>query len=122
MPMLEQPLVVVGDVHFSHGGRPDTGKALARLIARSEGAEVVLNGDVWNLSLDLPSRDPHESVLPMLAPETELPGAVRRPLPGGGPLPILPGKPRRQRRGGRSARTAARVARASAARATCVLS
>lgn len=91
MPMLEQPLVVVGDVHFSHGGRPDTGKALARLIESNAGAEVVLNGDVWNLSLDASARDPHESVLGMLAPETELRDAIRRHLGGRGRLTILPG-------------------------------
>ncbi|HEV8548223.1 MAG TPA: metallophosphoesterase, partial [Polyangiaceae bacterium] len=91
MPMLEQPLVVVGDVHFSHDGRPDTGKALARLVAQYPGSEVVLNGDVWNLSLDPPTRDPHESILAMLAPETELRAALATHLRGAGRLTILPG-------------------------------
>jgi hypothetical protein len=89
--MLERPLVVVGDVHFSHGGRPDTGKALARLLECNPGAEVVLNGDVWNLSLDAPARDPHESLIGMLAPETELRDAIRRHLSGQGRLAVLPG-------------------------------
>jgi predicted phosphodiesterase len=89
--MLEQPLVVVGDVHFSHGGRPDTGQALARLVRETPGSEVVLNGDVWNLSLDAPTRDPHDSLLAMLAPETELRGALREHLTGTGRLTILPG-------------------------------
>jgi hypothetical protein len=91
MPMLEQPLVVVGDVHFSHGGRLDTGQALARLVRETPGSEVVLNGDVWNLSLDAPARDPHESVLAMLAPEAELRAALRAHLAGAGRLTILPG-------------------------------
>src|SRR6188768_3598569 len=91
MPMLEQPLVVVGDVHLSHGGRPDTGRALARLVAENPGAEVVLNGDVWNLSLDAPTLDPHESVLGMLAPETELRAALQKHLSGPGRVTILPG-------------------------------
>lgn len=91
MPMLEQPLVVVGDVHLSHGGRPDTGRALARLVEENPGAEVVLNGDVWNLSLDAPALDPHDSVLGMLAPETELRAALQKHLSGRGRLTILPG-------------------------------
>src|SRR5215831_1380529 len=91
MPMLEQPLVVVGDVHFSHGGRPDTGKALARLVSEHAGAEIVLNGDVWNLSLDEPPNEPHDSVLGMLAPETEVRDALRAHLRDRGRLTILPG-------------------------------
>ncbi len=89
--MLEQPLVVVGDVHFSHGGRPETGRALARLVGASPGTELVLNGDVWNLSLDGPARDPHESLLAMLAAETELREALRTHLAGAGRLTLLPG-------------------------------
>jgi predicted phosphodiesterase len=89
--MLEQPLVVVGDVHFSHAGPPDTGPALARLIEGNAGAEVVLNGDVWNLSLDAPAREPHESLLGMLATETELRAALRKHLSGQGRVTILPG-------------------------------
>jgi hypothetical protein len=91
MPMLEQPLVVVGDVHFSHGGRPDIGRSLTQLIEENPGTELVLNGDVWNLSLDAPTLNPHESVLDMLEPETELRAALRKHLSGQGRLTILPG-------------------------------
>ncbi len=91
MPMLERPLVVVGDVHFSHDSKPETGLALARLVRANPGSELVLNGDVWNLSLDARERDPHESVLAMLAPETELRSALRAHLLGAGRLTILPG-------------------------------
>jgi hypothetical protein len=91
MPLLEQPLVVAGDVHFSHDGKPDNGAALARLVAAYPGAEIVLNGDNWNLSLDAPERDPAESTLAMLAPETELRNALRAHLAGAGRLTLLPG-------------------------------
>ena len=91
MPMLERPLVVVGDVHLSHGGRPDTGKALARLVAKHPGAELILNGDVFNLSLDAPEREPVESVLAMLQAEPELKQALRTHLSGAGRLTVLPG-------------------------------
>jgi predicted phosphodiesterase len=89
--MLERPLVVVGDVHLSHGGKPDIGRALARLVAAHPGSEVVLNGDIFNLSLDAPARDPLESVLAMLQPETELRAALKRHLSEAGRLVVMPG-------------------------------
>jgi len=91
MAVLERPLVVVGDTHFSHGGKADTGAMLARLVAQHPGAELVLNGDIFNLSLDEPSRDPIESSLAMLAPEAELRHALRTHVAAGGKLALLPG-------------------------------
>src|SRR5689334_13028571 len=91
MPMLEQPLVVVGDVHLSHGGKPEIGQALGRLVAAHPGAEVILNGDIFNLSLDAPARDPLESALAMLAGETELRASLKRHLTEAGRLTVMPG-------------------------------
>ncbi len=91
MPVLERPLVVVGDVHFSHGSRRDSGRALGRLVAEHSGAEIMLNGDIFNLSLDAPERDPLESVLAMLRAEPELRTALRAHLTGAGRLTLLPG-------------------------------
>lgn len=91
MPILERPLVVVGDVHLSHGSRRDTGRALARLVTAHPGAEIMLNGDIFNLSLDAPERDPLESALAMLRAEPELRGALRAHLAGAGRLTLLPG-------------------------------
>jgi UDP-2,3-diacylglucosamine pyrophosphatase LpxH len=91
MPVLEQPLVVVGDVHLSHAGRPETGKALARLVEAQSGSEIILNGDIFNLSLDAPERDPIESVLAMLHAEPALKQAFRNHLAGRGRLTFLPG-------------------------------
>jgi len=89
--MLEQPLVVVGDVHLSHGGRPDTGQALARLVAKNPGADLILNGDIFNLSLDAPDREPVASVLAMLHAEGELKLALRTHLSSQGRVTFLPG-------------------------------
>jgi hypothetical protein len=86
-----RPLVVVGDVHFSHGGSPETGRDLARLVRLHPGSELVLNGDIFNLSLDVPTRDPEESILSMLAAETELLKALRTHLTSGGAVTLLPG-------------------------------
>jgi predicted phosphodiesterase len=91
MPVLEQPLVIVGDVHFSHGGRPEAGQALARLVEAHPGAEVILNGDIFNLSLDAPERDPLESILAMLRAEPALKAALRKHLAGSGRLTFIPG-------------------------------
>jgi Calcineurin-like phosphoesterase len=91
MPLLEQPLVVVGDVHLSHGPRGETGRALARLVTGHQGAEILLNGDIFNLSLDGPERDPLESLLAMLQSEPELKNALRTHLTGAGRLTLLPG-------------------------------
>jgi predicted phosphodiesterase len=91
MPVLERPLVIVGDVHFSHGGRPETGQALARLVEAQPGSEIILNGDIFNLSLDAPERDPIDSVLAMLGAEPGLKQALRKHLAGSGRLTFLPG-------------------------------
>ena len=88
---LERPLVVVGDIHFGHGSKPETAQALARLVDRSTGAELVLNGDVFNLSLDPGHRDPVESVLAMLAPHEELRTSLRSKLAAGQPVTLVPG-------------------------------
>jgi predicted phosphodiesterase len=91
MSTLERPLVVVGDVHLSHGVRRGSGQALAQLLTAHPGAELMLNGDIFNLSLDAPERDPLESVLAMLRVEPELRTALRAHLTGAGRLTLLPG-------------------------------
>jgi hypothetical protein len=91
MAALARPIVVVGDVHLSHGGPPETGRDLGRLLRLHPNAELVLNGDIFNLSLDAPTRDPEESILAMLRRETELQQALRAHLTGGGAVSFLPG-------------------------------
>lgn len=88
---LARPLVVVGDVHLAHGGSHEVAGALARLVAHASGAELVLNGDVFNLSLDPEDRDPVESVVSMLAPHAELRTALREKLARGEPVTLVPG-------------------------------
>src|SRR5688572_25833452 len=88
---LARPLVVVGDVHLAHGGRPEAARALARLTLETKGAELVLNGDVFNLSLDPNERDSIESILSMLAPHRELREGLRAKLASGDPITFVPG-------------------------------
>jgi len=91
MGSLERPLVVVSDVHLSHGTSRDTAFALGRLVERHPGHEIVLNGDVWNLSLDPPGRDPTESALAMLRPHGALCHTLRAHLAAGGRIVVVPG-------------------------------
>jgi predicted phosphodiesterase len=88
---LARPLVVVGDVHLAHGGRPDAARALARLALETKGTELVLNGDVFNLSLDPKERDSIESIVTMLAPHPELRESLRAKLASGDPVTFVPG-------------------------------
>lgn len=90
MPLL-RPLIVVSDVHLAHGGSRDTALALGRLVERAAGHELILNGDVFNLSLDPKERDPAESVLAMVAPHAELRAALRALLAAGHPVAVVPG-------------------------------
>jgi hypothetical protein len=90
MPLV-RPLVIVGDIHLAHGSKPEAALALARLVERSTGAELLLNGDVFNLSLDPRERDPVESMLAMLAPHEELRASLRSKLGAGEPVTLIPG-------------------------------
>jgi predicted phosphodiesterase len=88
---LARPLAVVGDVHLAHGGSSETAGALARLVESTRGSELVLNGDVFNLSLDPDERDPVESALAMLAPHDALRLRLREKLAAGEPVTLVPG-------------------------------
>ncbi len=87
----QQPLVIASDVHLRHGGSHDTAQALSRLIAQHPGHEIVLSGDIFNLSCDEPERNPVESVLHMLEPHRDLRQAIRHHLAAGAPLTLLAG-------------------------------
>ncbi len=84
-------LFIASDVHLAHGGSEATADALARLVTESRGAELVLAGDIFNLSLDPPARDPVESVLSMLRPHAALTEALSRHLREGHRLTFIPG-------------------------------
>jgi len=86
-----RPLVIASDVHLRHGGSHDTALALSRLIREHPGHEIVLAGDIFNLSCDAPERDPVESVLHMLEPHRELCQELRQHLATGAPVTLLAG-------------------------------
>lgn len=86
-----RPVLVVSDVHLSHGGRAGICGDLARLIRSHQGYELVLAGDLFDLSVDPPERDPSESVVALVQPRTELLSACRAHLAGGGAITLVAG-------------------------------
>jgi hypothetical protein len=86
-----QPLIVVSDVHLAHSGRNDVSRDLGRLIDAHPGHEIVLNGDIFNLSCDRPHAPPAPSVAAMLKAESALSTAIRQHVLAGHRLTLIPG-------------------------------
>lgn len=86
-----EPLAIASDVHLEQTGSERSAQRLARLIAGHAGHEVVLAGDIFNLSLDLPSRDPAASVRDIVAAYPGLLGALRQHLAAGHALTFIGG-------------------------------
>lgn len=85
------PLVIASDVHLEHEGSERIALRLAKLIEANPGHEVVLAGDIFNLSLDRPSRDPAESVQSIIGAYPELSAAIAQHLRAGHPLTFIAG-------------------------------
>ena len=86
-----EPLVIASDVHLEHGGSERSAGRLAKLLAAHPGHEVVLAGDIFNLSLDAPSRDPAESVEAIVAQYPALAAAIKQHLGAGHALTFIGG-------------------------------
>lgn len=86
-----RPLIVVSDVHLAHGGRDAIAADLARLVALHPGHEMVLNGDIFNLSSDPPGRAPAESAATMVKVQDSLATALSKHVAAGHPLTFLAG-------------------------------
>jgi predicted phosphodiesterase len=86
-----QPLVIASDVHLEATGSQRSAERLARLFSSHAGHEIILAGDVFNLSLDRPSRDPGESVRDIIAAYPVLQLALREHLSAGHALTFIGG-------------------------------
>jgi UDP-2,3-diacylglucosamine pyrophosphatase LpxH len=86
-----EPLVVASDVHLTRGGSERSAGRLAKLIEQHAGHEVVLAGDIFNLSLDAPSRDPAESIASIVAEYPTLTTSLRRHLDAGHAVTLISG-------------------------------
>jgi predicted phosphodiesterase len=84
-------LVVLSDVHLAHQGRDEVANDLARLVDAHPGHEIVLNGDIFNLSQDPRGRDPAESAAAMIRGKPRLRSALRRHIASGSPLTLVAG-------------------------------
>ncbi len=88
---MSEPLVILSDLHLSHTGSESTFDALASLMQRCAGHEVVLAGDIFSLSSDLPSRDPAESVTTLLRRSRATLRALREHLSEGNGVSLVAG-------------------------------
>jgi len=88
---VSQSLVILSDLHLSHGDSANTASALRGVVNAYRGHELVLSGDVFGLSNDPRSRDPIESVTTLLGAYPELMGALREHLSSGSGLTLIAG-------------------------------
>lgn len=88
---MERPLLLLSDTHISRDYGSAVSRDLARLIGRYPDAELVLNGDVIDLSLDSAQTCPRESLALGLAPHPELVQSLRNHVQAGGKVTLLPG-------------------------------
>jgi UDP-2,3-diacylglucosamine pyrophosphatase LpxH len=85
------PLIVASDLHLSADASAGTVHALANLLRANAGHELILAGDVWNLSWEGPGRSPVAAVLALIDVFPELKAALREPLLRGQRLTFLAG-------------------------------
>src|SRR5450432_115733 len=86
-----QPLIVASDLHLSADASAGTVRDLANLVRGNPGHELILAGDVFNLSWEAPGRSAIESVLALLAAFPELSNTLREHLAAGNPVTLLAG-------------------------------
>lgn len=86
-----EPLAVASDVHLEQSGSERSALRLAKLFQTHPRHEVVLLGDIFNLSLDPPSRDPSQSVSAIAAKYPELVLAIRQHLAAGSAVTFVAG-------------------------------
>jgi len=91
MTSASEPLAIASDVHLVQHGSETSARRLGKLLEAHAGHEVVLAGDIFNLSLDAPSRDPAESVQSIVAQYPELVGALKQHLTHGHALTLIGG-------------------------------
>ncbi len=91
MTLTTEPLAVASDAHLERSGSEKIAGRLARLITSHAGHEIVLAGDIFNLSIDRPSRDPAESVATTVASYPDLVDALRRHLDAGHAVTFVAG-------------------------------
>jgi UDP-2,3-diacylglucosamine pyrophosphatase LpxH len=88
---LREPLVVLSDVHLSATGKSEVAKDLAELVRRSPGHELILAGDVFDLSTEPRDQDVPATVAQMLRAHGDLARALREHLRAGAGVTLIAG-------------------------------
>jgi UDP-2,3-diacylglucosamine pyrophosphatase LpxH len=86
-----KPFIVTSDLHLSADASLGTVRDLARLLHENPGHELILAGDVFNLSWEAPGRSAVDAVLALLAAHPNLASALRAQLAAGSPLTFIAG-------------------------------
>ncbi|HEX7452453.1 MAG TPA: metallophosphoesterase [Polyangiaceae bacterium] len=86
-----RPLIVTSDLHLSADASAGTVQALTHLIRGNPDHELILAGDVFNLSWEAPGGSAIEAVLSLLSAYPELGSALRAHLSAGAPLTFVAG-------------------------------
>ncbi len=86
-----RPFIVTSDLHLSADASAGTVQALTQLLRANPGHELILAGDVFNLSWEAPGSSPVAAVLAVLSAYPELGSALRQHLAGGAPLTFVAG-------------------------------
>jgi UDP-2,3-diacylglucosamine pyrophosphatase LpxH len=86
-----RPLIVTSDLHLSADASAGTVNALTQLIRGNPGHELILAGDVFNLSWEAPGSSSVEAILTVLSAYPELVEALRAHLSAGTPLTFVAG-------------------------------
>jgi UDP-2,3-diacylglucosamine pyrophosphatase LpxH len=89
--MRQPPLIIVSDLHLDRGGDTEVTRDLADLIVTHAGHEILLNGDVLNLSTEPPGFEPTKVVGEYLTGKTVLLRALREHLLRGDAVTVLAG-------------------------------
>ncbi len=85
------PFIVASDLHLSSEASAGTVRDLGRLVHAHPGHELILAGDVFNLSWEPPERAAVDAVLALFSAFPELGASLREPLAGGTPLTLIAG-------------------------------
>jgi len=88
---MPSPLLILSDVHLSRAYGAETAIALAHLIQKFPTSELILAGDILDLSLDAPQLSYKESLRSALAPHHQLTSVLREHVERGQKVTFIPG-------------------------------
>lgn len=83
--------LILSDTHLSRELGQSTSSALAALLTEHRDAELILAGDIFDLSLDAPRVPAHESLVRVIAAHEPLRAALQAHLQAGRPVTLVPG-------------------------------